>query len=706
MSFSHQEIKSYSEQLAESLENKRLKQTFDTLTVLLDETQDWQLKEHLSLLENNYRMMLRYITDGVKDPSQTKIYHNLLREVYEVADLTVAEIKAQSNWSVAYDYRKNLSRYYPEPTAQLINEQDERKLFNVLRSDSIWNADQQRDWADYIADGIYPDSGRCLAVTAITFNLEELFDERKIDLLMEVAENPNEEIRQRAMTGLLLALRRYDRRLYLYPAIKNRLEYLAEDPQFVRDMRNIILQFILSRETEKVSRIMKDEIIPEMMKISPILNRKNNIEDIFGETGIDEKNPEWQNLIEESGIADRLREFSEMQMDGVDVMLSSFLHLKNFPFFGEMQNWVVLFNKTNKALEGKEFNGFADILADSEMLCNSDKYSFFFSIDRMPEEFRKVMMGQFSSETDSIKEMMKEEMQNAGKNDRAHPAARQYIQDLYRFYKLYPNRTNIEDIFDAEPEFYRVPVIANLIAGTDNLRLIGEHYFNRNYFEEAADIFSQLLTAGESDETLLQKRGYCYQMLDNLPSALDDYLKADLFNENNSWTNKKIAYCYRALRKPGEALVYYRKAGQLNPNNLSLEISIGHCLLEMHRYEEALKQYFKVEYLSDSNKEKAWRPLAWCSFLCGKYEQALDYFRKIINTNPNATDYLNAGHACLAMGNNREALKYYASSLASHEGSYEKFLTTFTPDIPDLITAGVKEEDIPVFLDSVIYGEE
>jgi tetratricopeptide (TPR) repeat protein len=191
-------------------------------------------------------------------------------------------------------------------------------------------------------------------------------------------------------------------------------------------------------------------------------------------------------------------------------------------------------------------------------------------------------------------------------------------------------------------------------------------------------------------------------MMGKLEEALDSYLKAELLNSNNSWTIKKLAYCYRALKQYQEALSYYRKAERLNPDNLSVQLSIGHCYLELKNYPEALKHYFKVEYLTN-NKERAWRPIAWCSFLCGKYEQALDYFKKIIDSNPNAIDYLNAGHVCLAIGNNKEALELYKSAMAENENSFEKFAESFVVDIPDLLNAGVKADDIPIILDSLVY---
>ena len=212
-----------------------------------------------------------------------------------------------------------------------------------------------------------------------------------------------------------------------------------------------------------------------------------------------------------------------------------------------------------------------------------------------------------------------------------------------------------------------------------------------------------MLSDNPNDETFLQKKGYCLQMLGFLEEALEEYLKAELINSNNSWTIKKLAHSYRALKQPLEALEYYKKAAALNPDNLSIQLHIGHCNLELKNYSEALKCYFKVEYLT-KNKEKAWRPIAWCSFLTGKYKEAMDYYSKILESSPNAIDYLNAGHVKLVMGNNKEALKLYRQALSTQGDSFEKFLETFTADIPDLLQAGVKQENIPILLDCLMYG--
>ena len=729
-----QELISIFKNITESLEQKRLKDVFDKINFLLSNTSNWQLNEKFYELQDNYKRMLLYLSEGVNDPEQEKIYNDLLRSVYQLADLAIVEIKTRQLSSYPYELLRSTSlniKETPEQLLDLLNdwvgkytlidlleegedkrknkqmmeterENIENKLFRKIWLSNLWKSDEQNFWLQVLNNKLIPRSSLCLIISAITLNLEELFDERKAHVLLYTCENEQEDIRQRALTGLLLFMRRYDKRLHLYPGINNRLQHLIEQKQFIKDIRYIIQQFILTKETEKITRIMKEEIIPGMMKISPKLSNKIQMDDLFGETGFDEKNPEWQNLIEESGLSDRLKEFTDLQMEGADVMLSSFIHLKDFPFFQKIHNWFVPFIPNSPLLENSSFSGLFKIMLNSNILCNSDKYSFYFSISQMPDDYKNNMLGRFSSDATAMNELLQEEMPD-NPTDKIHPEARLYIQDLYRFYKLFFRHNDFEDVFEIKPEFYKIPSIAQFISDTESQTIIGEYYFQKNHFEEAINIFEQLLQNNPNNETYLQKKGYCLQMSGKLEEALSAYLKAELVNSNNSWTIKKLAYCYRALKQPHEALEYYRKAAVLNPDNLSTQLHIGHCYLELKDYSEALKCYFKVEYLSN-DKEKALRPIAWCSFLTGKYNEAMDYYEKILVNNPNAIDYLNAGHVRLATGNNKDALNLYRQALSAQNDSFEKFLESFNADIPDLLQASVKPENIPILLDCLMYG--
>jgi hypothetical protein len=88
-------------------------------------------------------------------------------------------------------------------------------------------------------------------------------------------------------------------------------QILNEEPGFKKNLELVIIQLIRSRETEKIQQKIKDEIIPEMIKISPNLKDKINLEGLMGEGLDDDKNPEWQEIFKDSpGLMDKMEEFS------------------------------------------------------------------------------------------------------------------------------------------------------------------------------------------------------------------------------------------------------------------------------------------------------------------------------------------------------------------------------------------------------------
>ena len=153
------------------------------------------------------------------------------------------------------------------------------------------------------------------------------------------------------------------------------------------------------------------------------------------------------------------------------------------------------------------------------------------------------------------------------------------------------------------------------------------------------------------------------------------------------------------------ALKYYRRYEALNPDNLSVQISIGHCHLELKDYNEALKCFFKVDYL-DNKSHKAWRPIAWCSFLTGKYDQARNYYKKILDNQPHAQDLLNAGHTEWALQNIKGALSFYQQAVQMENGNILKFQEQFSQDVADLLIAGIEEAEVALMLDQLRYKIE
>ena len=727
--------KKYAQNITLSLEQRKLKEALDQLAILLSYGYNWQLKEELDGLEHTYKTMLNYIAEGVEDPQLGKILHDLFRSTYKLLDNIVLQLQIQYGTGLYYD-KKRVLKYQGSDTGlaqslcsleelndkqainSLLEEKNEQTLqlkqgiesLNKQIFNHIWlNEDCDNDSklliSNLLQNELIADSSRCQVVTALTLSLQEVFDENKIELLLKSCNNPNEEIRQRAIIGILLTFRKYDKRLHLYSGINHLLEHLAEDKSFITNIVNVLLLFILSKDTEKVTRKINEEIVPEIMKINPILNKKIKLDDLISESGIDDKNPEWQNIFEGTELNDKLREFTELQMSGVDVMYSSFSHLKSYPFFNEISNWFLPFSTENSIFfstsEKSNLNEMAEIILKSSYLCNSDKYSLYLSIKQMPESLGKMMTGQLSAESSAVKEMQEAELIDPEK--KAKDIANQYVKDLYRFHKLYPRKNEFQDIFENQTDFCQAEVIGKLISDCENLQIIGEYYFNKEHYKEASDIFDILLKQTPDNDVFFQKRAYCKQMTGQLKEALNDYLTAEILNPSNSWVIKKIAFCYRMLKKPEDALVYYKKTELLNPNNLSIQLSIGHCYLELKNYTEALNYYFKVDYL-EQKSNKAQRPIAWCSFLAGKYRQSLDYYEKIMSKTPEGLDYLNSGHVHLALKDYKSAVQQYISSLKIF-GSFAKFEEVFNNDMADLTAAGIDQTKIPLLFDLIKYEQ-
>lgn len=732
-----QNIISLKKEILLSLSKRQLKDAFESLMKLTLSTQDWKLSETLSELETNYKYMLHYLFEGVEDPERENVYRNLLRSLYELTDDTADELLRISSSNVFYEkYRINALKNSTITDYQF---QLKEILDNLSLLDLLEEGDEKRNKKrelsirrERIASDMFYDTyvsfrtdenefekyssflhnteisirERSLFISAITLSLFHRFDSKKIQLLMRAAVLDNMQLRARAIVGLVVIMQMYDVRWPLYTELEDQLGTLSENPDFRKSVFRIIIQLIRSRETEQISKRIKEEILPEMMKLNNLAGRKLNMDELMGDADFSEKNPEWQKELEESGLGKKLQEYSNLQMEGADVFHSTFSGLKNFPFFSEMSNWFLPFDPSYSEIsplfpEDNKNNLLKTAVLDSGHMCNSDKYSFCLSLTQIPQAQRDMMMGRMGAESEQIKELQKE-AQAMNPTIDEEIVSNQYIQDLYRFFKLNPYRSSFFDIFKLSINFYDKKSIAPLISGMEDMKKVALYCFEKNNFNEALNVFERLLNIDESNENIWQKVGYCKQMLNDLDGALDAYLQADLLKPNNSWIIKRIAHLYRTKKRLDLSLEYYKKAAKLTPDNINIELNIGHCYLELKDYEEALNTYFKVELL-DSKNSKALRPIAWTSFLLKKYDLSQKYYKLILADKPTLHDYLNAGHVELCSGRKKEAISFYKQAFYI-ENDFAQLYSLLEADKEILIMHGISERIFPFLYDQIKYS--
>ncbi|MDR0844177.1 MAG: tetratricopeptide repeat protein [Tannerella sp.] len=701
--------------ILDSVDNKALKTAFDRLQELITGAQLHSFQSKLDEVQEVYRYMLRYYVEGTDDPMREQIYATIRTGIYELADqVKHGALSAES--PQVYYMNLRTQAYYPIDAEALIKrlpvlsdvedrdqfESSIDKLFNKLWITAFLSEKDADIVRAVLKNDDFPLVAKCQAISALWLGLQASFDKEKLYLLFDAAGSTEDEVRIRAYITICLTLYAYRNRSECYSGIQQRLDTLAETSDFKRILSTIILRFILSRETEKVTHKVEEEIIPEMIDfmIRPVLAKSKFLFD-FSEN---EMNPDWGDFPSNSSLAEKMEEYGRMQEEGMDVMHSTFIRLKNFPFFRNVSNWFLPFTLKYSAFRDIKglVNSTLETMVQASFMCNSDKYSLYFSLSQMPERHRNMIMRQMDSQMFEMKRQKAAKL--LSKQSRVEDIVGQYVHDLYRFYKLYSRRAEFEDIFNWPLDFHYLPILKPYLSDAELLLNFAELYLRKGYFENAQTIYTELIARDGNDEILYQKLGYCKQMTGDFKGALDEYQRSEMMNPNSKWVMRRIAGCYRALKQPEEALSFYIRYDKLSPDNIPLLINIGHCYMDLKQYDEALKYYFKADYL-DPKSHKAWRAIAWCSFLAGKFDQARNYYEKILEEeeDPLTQDYLNAGHTELCLHHIRKALTHYQSALLLISDEFKQFLILFEPDIPDLIHAGISAKEIPLVLDQLRY---
>lgn len=717
------------------LEDKRLKEALMQLESLLWQCPDWDLRTRLEQLQTSYKYMLDYMRQGANDPERWNLYQKLIADTWGIADQSRLLMLDNSSSRYYHEVRRT-----PEPTE--LSEYNLKKLLHMLESfdddlavsgllsedrmdavlklhedtlkfmflktwtNSVWTPQDEEDAQAMLASESLPANDLCLFVSAVTMSLLECFDLRKIMWLLNAYQHPNVNPSQRALVGTLFVFHTYRSRLTYYPELIKKMELMEELPAFREDVERIYRQMLLCQETEKIDKKMREEIIPEMLKnVSSMKSIRFGLEE--NEEDNDDKNPDWEDAFEKSGLGDKLREMNELQLEGADVYMSTFSSLKSYPFFRDVHNWFYPFSrqqsnvlKTLKQSGNEGSSSLLDIILQSGFFSNSDKYSLFFTIEQLPKVQQEMMLSQLNDQ--QVAELAdKSNLENLKKfNDRPSTVSNQYLHDLYRFFKLSVRRHEFKDIFKEKLDLHHIPILDNVLYWEDTLFPIADFYLKKGRWEEAIDIYEELEAIGGFDENAAdsyQKYGYALQKIKKYNDAIAAYLKADTLKPEIIWNNRHLATCYRLNRNYKAALAYYKKVEEVAPEDTNVTFYIGNCLAELGRNEDALNYFFKLDFM-EKNSIKAWRGIGWCSFISRKYEQAMKYYEKIIEHKPLAIDYMNAGHVAWVMGDIQKAASFYGKAIMTN-GNREQFLEMFHKDEESLLKQGVREEDIPLMLD-------
>ncbi len=727
------------EDIYKLLESKRLKEAFVQLEAICTQAPDWKLHNRIEELQTTYGYMLQYARQGMKDPNRKEMYHQILRTAYELTDWANVVLQASKSGNFYYQHLRTYNQHPALPYTELrtkletymedistvsllltnkqrlqtetekisqFHETYLNELFNKTWTSIYWNEAEAWDVQQIIDSLMIGSNDKAVLVSAVMMSLMHVFDSRKMHFLITNSKHQDVQVRQRAIVGLVIIAEKYLKRIPFYPTLVSQFTLLNDDKEFCRDLFNIQIQLLMTKETDKVIKRMNEDIIPSIMKAVQ-LNKK----EMPSTENIDEEdlNPEWEKWMEKSGVNKKIQELGNLQLEGADIYMSAFASIKSHPFFNQVSHWFYPFDKYQSdilsitlPLTNNRTNTF-NIILETDTFCNSDKYSFAFTLMSMPKESKDLISKQIEEQIemeDEQKRILKETLQYSllGKN-----ISRQYIQDLYRYSKIWvtkhPNQES--DFFTGKFQLWKNPYLNISLLRSDALKGIADFLFYKKHYNDALEPYTSLAKMMGDNTEIHQKIGYIYQKMKQYDNAIHKYQRADLLSPDNVWTLKHLAQCCKLKYDYQQALEYYRKIERLRPEDLNIAQQIGECLVGLMRYEEALAYFYKVEYL-EKNPIQTRRAIAWSSFCIGKFEEASKYYQLLLqDEKPLAQDWLNAGHTYWLKGDIEKAVEHYKKSQELCK-SHSDFISLFNEDKPQLITIGITEEDIHILLDLLI----
>ena len=636
---------------------------------------------------NNYLLSLRNkVRASGRDWSWCEIRKRLESFVSNIALLQLQNDNeaAQQRLEVIYEeqkkYRQQMFLYVL--TELRFSGGDIQELEDLLLTPTVDNIDQR------------------MIISALTINGLMVFDPLKLRLLVNVyTKSEDIPVKQYALVGWALTLPRYP---YSCDSQTTQIvrDLVDNDATVREELAQLQIQLAYCQSADRDSRNFQETIMPDIMKASNMrftdkgleMQEDDPMDDILGRSTTEKKMEE---------VESRMRSYMDKRSQGMDLFFQGFKHMKRYPFFSDISNWLVPFYYEHPdiapALHQMGGNGILHLMLDAPM-CDNDKYSFVFAFLSIMNKVPKDIIEQMQQTAPP---------ENAYRDWMSDPAIlrRNYLQSLYRFFQLFPYSESFVSPFcdteEVEMPYLDPPswlIVANkTLMETrfdDNIIDLLKYFLRKKDFGAVQFILDEYNDCDDSFD-LCYVRTLFYA--DSLPEYEDEFLhniEYCLKVKPDSITLRKLyAKWLYSCEKFQEAKTLFGKLMEEKDGNRNYMFSYALCCHKLGDYDEAKKVLFRLAYEHPDDREVGIL-LASTLFLDGKTEDA---FKRVDKLSADDLDEkvkkeltVVRSLSLLALNRREEAAKCYASSIEISDESAH-FHTPLYKKVNDDIQRNLKE---------------
>lgn len=703
-----------------NLMDKRLDLAIELLEQLYVQRPTLIGHSELEAVKNDYQLMVDYMERGFTDDKRASLYLSLLQRLYRVAaDLEISwrcknvivyvdAFRISDHLNTSHDFIRSVLESFVSDVAMLSllpeAERTEKakdlydrhqvfvnRLFNTLWTSCQWSDDDCAFYTGLMLSPMVDVVDQQLLVSAVTLGAMNQFDINKFKALTTVyQQSTDERVRQRALVGWVLSV---FEGMDIFPEQDEIIRKLCESKDTIRELYTLQIQFFYSQDTEKDNEKLQRDIMPYLVEGSNIT---------IGRLGIVEKEEDsLENILNQDAedkrmeqMEEKVRKMMEMQKQGSDIYFGGFRQMKRFPFFNDLANWFTPFYIDHPALRTTiERIGQPNILqtiTNQGNFCESDKYSLAFAMESIINQI-----------PGNIKEMMGSEgvFDPMGTTlDKSNPTyiCRAYIQDLYRFFRLYrssnelinPFIDNHKSSFVADTFFF---VYKSFIGtGLDEYKMrLALYLYKHKNMDKLVELMSTFHVEDANYNILMGYINLYFGKPDVAYQIFNMVLQEDT---ENQWALKGMARAAMDCEDYDTAEHTYSQLLRLEPDNINYAVKRCVTLLKTERYAEAREELFRLDYQYPDNMNVK-RVFAWTMLLDKSLDKASQLYDRILADAPMAEDYLNSGYCWWAKGNIGQAKNSFQAWITMTKGNKDRLLEEIRNDQKVLDLYGITEID-------------
>lgn len=703
-----------------NLMDKRLDVAIELLEQLYVQRPTLIGHSELEAVKNDYQLMVDYMERGFTDDKRASLYLSLLQRLYRVAaDLEISwrcknvivyvdAFRISDHLNTSHDFIRSVLESFVSDVAMLSllpeAERTEKakdlydrhqvfvnRLFNTLWTSCQWSDDDCAFYTGLMLSPMVDIVDQQLLVSAVTLGAMNQFDINKFKALTTVyQQSTDERVRQRALVGWVLSV---FEGMDIFPEQDEIIRKLCENKDTIRELYALQIQFFYSQDTEKDNEKLQRDIMPYLVEGSNIT---------IGRLGIVEKEEDsLENILNQDAedkrmeqMEEKVRKMMEMQKQGSDIYFGGFRQMKRFPFFNDLANWFTPFYIDHPALRTTiERIGQPNILetiTNQGNFCESDKYSLAFAMESIINQI-----------PGNIKEMMGSEGAFAPMGttlDKSNPTyiCRAYIQDLYRFFRLYrssnelinPFIDNHKSSFVADTFFF---VYKSFIGtGLDEYKMrLALYLYKHKNMDKLVELMSTFHVEDTNYNILMGYINLYFGKPDVAYQIFNMVLQEDT---ENQWALKGMARAAMDCEDYDTAEHTYSQLLRLEPDNINYAVKRCVTLLKTERYAEAREELFRLDYQYPDNMNVK-RVFAWTMLLDKSLDKASQLYDRILSDAPMAEDYLNSGYCWWAKGNIGQAKNSFQAWITMTKGNKDRLLEEIRNDQKVLDLYGITEID-------------